>query len=139
MPKHPRRGDSGQDDRDGLAVHIRKRGGGAVTARANWKTNPDRDLEHLAKLMSDKAVSRGVPYELRELANVYDKWEAPAEAIRSDARRLLKRKRPGNTSSIEEIAAEIELRITDAESLRNLANRLLIAKAINSARGFRNG
>ncbi len=60
-----------QPDRDGLAVHLHKRGGSPIRVRAKWTENPSPDerLIHYARLMLAEAIPSKLPYELRTLAD----------------------------------------------------------------------
>ncbi len=131
--KHPRPEDSGQHDRNGLAVHFVKRGGGTLAVRANWAANPDKHLMRLVKLISAEAVSGGVAYDMRKIAAVYDgSWPEATikDAIQRDALSVMQGKRPLGGSRMDEINALIQDRVIDADSLRSLANDFLVAKAL---------
>jgi len=131
--KHPRPEDSGQHDRNGLAVHLVKRGGGTLAVRANWAANPDKRLMRLVELISAEAVSGGVAYDMRKIAAVYDgSWPEATikDAIQRDTLSVMQGKRPLGASRMDEINALIQDRVMDADSLRSLANDLLVAKAL---------
>ncbi len=139
--KHPRPGDVGQTDRNGLAVHVVKRGGGPVAVRANWPTDsakdPSQHLQQLAKWIADQSVPGRVPYDLYTLAKVYESWPAASvkDAIERDVLDVMRGKQPRGDSRMREIEGLIEHHVTDARSLRGLANELLVAKAISAASG----
>lgn len=132
--KRRRPAGSGQENRDGLAVRLVKRGGGEITVRANWSAALDEHLAHLAKMIAAKAVSNRVAYDLHEIAAVYDSWKLPEDsvkdAIRGDTLSVMQGKRPLGGSRMDEINALIQDRVIDADSLRSLANELLIAKVL---------
>jgi len=131
--KRRRPADSGQEDRDALAVHLVKRGGGTLAVRANWATNPDKRLMRLVELISAEAVSGGVAYDMRKIAAVYDgSWPEATikDAIQPDTLSVMQGKRPLGASGMDEINALIQDRVMDADSLRSLANDLLVAKAL---------
>ena len=88
-------------DRNGLAVHLHKRGGGPVKVRKQWTTNLDSTLSEAAGWFFSGAVSNRTPYELDRLAAVYDGWpeESLGQAMRSDAARIIDRKRPTGTEN----------------------------------------
>jgi CRISPR-associated protein Cmr2 len=133
--KQPRVEDGAQQPRDGLAVHVLKRGGGPVAVRANWAENPDQHLQKLARRIGSRSISTRVAYDLCQLADVYDSWgeEIVAEPIRLDTLSVLKGKQPRGASQIQAIEALIEARVTNATSLRALANDLLIANQLATA------
>jgi len=139
--KHPPPGDVGQTDRNGLAVHVVKRGGGPVAIRANWPTDsakdPSQHLQQLAKWIADQSVPGRVPYDLYTLAKVYELWPAASvkDAIERDVLAVMRGKQPRGESKMQEIRELILGRIEDAKSLRGLANELLVAKAIGAASG----
>src|SRR5690606_7013330 len=83
--KQPRPEDGEQEDRNALAVHVIKRGGGPVATRANWSSEPDQQLQTLTTWIADRAVSGGVAYDLRQLASVYDAW--PVETVQAAIQR----------------------------------------------------
>lgn len=128
-----KRPEEGQQERDGLAVHLVKRAGGKISVRANWQTAPDKHLMHLAGLIAAKAISGSVAYDLHKIAAVYDSWpEATVKnAIQRDALSVMQGKRPSGTGGMGEVNTLINKRVTRADSLRGLANELLVAKALN--------
>lgn len=138
--KHPRPGDAGQENRNGFAVHVLKRGGGPVTVRMNWDaTNDPSDyLQQLVAWIASQSVSGRVPYDLYALANVYESWLADGaqDAIGRDVLRVLKRKQPRGESKMPEFERLIKRHpVTHSESLRRFANALLVARAIGAASG----
>jgi CRISPR-associated protein Cmr2 len=139
--KRPRPGDIGQTDRNGLAVHVVKRGGGPVAVRANWSTDTTKDpsqrLQQLAEWIAAQSVPGRVPYNLHNLANLYESWPADSakDAIQRDVLAVMQGKQPRGTSKMPEIKSQILDRVRDANSLRGLANELLVARAIGAASG----
>jgi CRISPR-associated protein Cmr2 len=121
-------------DRNGLAVHLHKRGGVPVKVRKQWTENLDERLAEYARWFQDRAVSNRTPYELHRLADVYDGWPGITvkEAIRRDAFRVIEKKRPGGekTGEMQEIRAAINRRVNDAGDLRDLAAELLVARQL---------
>ena len=120
-------------DRDGLAVHLHKRGGGPVRVRRQWDTRLDDTLTRYAAWFLTGAVSNRTPYELAHMADIYDGWPSGtiAKAIQGDAIRVIDRKRPtGSASAMDKIREELEGRrhIGAAGDLRGLANELLVAR-----------
>lgn len=131
--KHPRDGDGQQDDRNGLAVHVVKRGGGPLAVRANWSDNPDQRLKQLAQWIEGQSVSGRVAYDLHKIAEVYETWppETAKAVIQSDVRSTLKKKQPSAASGAGVLDKIIEDRVGSAASLRSLANDLLVARALS--------
>lgn len=139
--KHPRSADVGQTDRNGFAVHVVKRGGGPVAIRANWSSDAAKDLSQRlpqsAEWIAAQSISGRVPYDLYTLANVYESWPTASikDAIQRDVLAVMQGKQPRGTSMILEIKSQILDRVEDANSLRGLANELLVARAIGAASG----
>jgi CRISPR-associated protein Cmr2 len=82
-------------DRDGLAIHLHKRGGAPISVRARWNDNPDHRLERFASLMNDGIIPTKLPYELRAMAKLYEAptWAGNADgAIQQDLYRLIAKK-----------------------------------------------
>jgi CRISPR-associated protein Cmr2 len=139
--KQPRPGDVGQADRNGLAVHVVKRGGGPVAVRANWSADSAKDpaqhLQQLAQWLAAQSVPGRVAYDLYALAEVYDSWHAETvrDAIQRDVLAVMQGKQPRGKSKMQEVRGLILDRVEDAKSLRALANELLVARAIGAASG----
>jgi CRISPR-associated protein Cmr2 len=143
--KQPRQSDGQQEPRDGLAVHLLKRGSGPVELRANWAKNwwegMDQELQALAQWINDRALSGRVAYDLHKVAEIYDTWPArtAADAIQRDTLSVIKGKSSTmstwcpSESRIKEVGEFIRERVTDAASLRRLAEELLIARQLASA------
>ena len=133
--KQPRTADGHQDVRDGLAVHLLKRGGGPIDVRANWSDGPeglDHHLQRLALWFNDRAISGRVAYDLRKIADIYDTDIWPSEsvegAIQRDTLSVMKGKQPRGNSRMSEVEQFIRDRVKDAATLRRLAEELLIAR-----------
>jgi len=66
-------------DRNGLAVHLHKRGGGdPIYLREQWRNDDrslDRKLEKWAKMHLENVLPDKAAYEMRELAEVYGNWK----------------------------------------------------------------
>ena len=127
--KQPREPDGRQEPRNGLAVHLLKRGGGPIEVRANWSKNwwegMDQQLQTLAQWINDRALSGRVAYDLRKIAEIYtsDAWPAGAvaDAIRRDALAVIKGKQPGGKSRMKEVEEFLRERVKDAASLRRFS------------------
>lgn len=121
-----------EPDRDGLAVHVRKRGGGPVAIRRSWKTDPDRRLAEFAQLLLAGAIPNRIGYDLEQVARVYEDWHAATvnEAIRLDALRVIARKQPRGESQMDRIARLVSTSVSNAKTLRELCEELAIARQI---------
>lgn len=130
--KNSRVEDGVQDARNGLAVHLLKRGGGPIAVRANWTDDPDRRLAELANHLNDGAIPSRVAVDLYQVARVYDGWpaESVAEAIRHDTLRVIAAKQPRGASAMSQIRKLVHAKVADAASLRRLADELLVARQI---------
>jgi CRISPR-associated protein Cmr2 len=137
--KHPRSDDVGQSDRNGLAVHVVKRGGGPVAIRANWSTgsakDPTQHLQQLAAWIAAQSVPGRVAYDLYTLAEVYESWHPSTvkDAVQRDVLAVMQGKLPRGASRMPEVRGLILDRVEDAKSLRGLADELLVARAIGAA------
>ena len=127
-----------QPDRDGLAVHLHKRGGSPIRVRAKWTENPSPDerLIHYARLILAEAIPSKLPYDLRKLANLYENWptETVANAIRQDMSPVIRDKQPRQAdSTCPQIEVALRSRVTDDASLHRFAEELLVARQIATA------
>jgi hypothetical protein len=124
-----------RDQRNGLAVHLIKRGGGLVAIRASWTEDPVARLTKLAELQESQAIPGRVAYDLHRVADVYENWSNQnrvAAAIPRDALRIIEAKQPRARGGLEEVR-EALARVSDADSLRRLADELLVARQIAAA------
>jgi CRISPR-associated protein Cmr2 len=121
-------------DRDGLAVHLHKRGGGPIQVRMKWQDAPQERLENYARLFQQRAIPSRLPYELRQMATVYERWQSAtvADAVRRDVLRTISAKQ-GNTVHLAAVAEVVHTRVRDAGSLRDFAEELLLARQIATA------
>jgi len=123
-------------DRNGLAVHLHKRGGAPIHVRGQWTDEIDKRLGRYAELLRAEAIPGKLPYEMRSLFTLYENW--PAEsislALRQDVLRVIRDKQPrAGNRFLSEIEDVVKTRISDVESLRAFSNELLVAKQIASA------
>ncbi len=127
-------------DRDGLAVHLHKRGGAPVRVRKPWAEKLD-ETEKLDERLADYArwflkgaVSSRIPYELHRLADLYDDWPVATrkDAVQRDAFRVIEKKRPSGekTEEMQEIRDAVKGRVNGAGDLRDFAGELLIARQL---------
>lgn len=96
--KHP--------DRNGLAIHVRTRGGAPLEVRGTWEENSFIERLNLWKTFHlEERISHGTAYDIRTLAlnyagRPYDERAAPA--IRAELHRLLTKKSPSGKRPLEE-------------------------------------
>lgn len=125
-----------QPDRDGLAVHLHKRGGAPIKVRAKWMENPDERITRYAHLFLAEAIPGKLPYDLRRLADLYEGWptETVERAIQQDMIRVIRAKQPrsGRTHR-PEIEKSLQDRVSCAMSLHRFAEELLVARQIATA------
>jgi CRISPR-associated protein Cmr2 len=125
---------NGEPVRNGLAVHLQKRGGGPMRVREQWtEKGLDARLAELADLLRAGAIPNRIAYDLARLAEVYAGWplETAANAIRQDAYRIIAAKQPcGAEKRMDHVRNLIAQRVRDADSLRGFANELLIARQL---------
>lgn len=120
-------------DRDGLAVHLHKRGGAPISVRARWNEYPDHRLARFANLMNDGIIPTKLPYELRVMANLYEPWAENADAaIQQDLYRLIAKKTSRGLGTVRQALSEF-IKEMNSDKLMTLASELLIARQIATA------
>jgi CRISPR-associated protein Cmr2 len=120
-------------DRDGLAVHLHKRGGAPIGVRARWSDNPDHRLERFANLMNEGIIPTKLPYELRAMANLYEPWTENADAaIQQDLYRLIAKKTSRGLGTVRQALSEF-IKEMNSDKLMTIASELLIARQIATA------
>ena len=138
--KHAKNSKPGEgQSRNGLAVHVHKRGGGPVSVRGNWNLKSedrsiDHDLNTIAELINSEGETRlpsRFASELVILSREYGQWPlspATAEAIQKDVLRVLRKK----AGKIAENPRMIQLiqQLTDSASVQRLAEKILVARQI---------
>lgn len=124
---------SKRPDRDGLAVHLHKRGGAPIEIRASWKDDLDHRLERFAKLINDGIIPSKLPYELRTLAQVYESWTGNADAaIQQDLFRLIAKKSSRGAGTVRQALSD-DLQGLNSGKLMVLAQELLVARQMATA------
>ena len=112
--------------RNALAIALYTRGGQPIRLEADpWSSNPSESWRSLTEAMQANEVSRGFPYELRELAREFRGVVIDTERIRQEAIRVLNRKQGGESKKI--IENEI-MKIDTADGLEKLSLRLVTAR-----------
>jgi CRISPR-associated protein Cmr2 len=129
-------------DRDGLAVHLHKRGGGdPIYLRERWQDNDrslDRKLDKWANMHLNDELPDKAAYEVRELARVYGNWneikkEDLKDLIKADAARILKRKSPGGAEDKKINPKDLDFMLDGLDSckkIRHLADELILARKL---------
>lgn len=117
-------------DRNGLAVHLHKRGGAPIVVRSRWEEEPDRRLTRFAEWLNAGEIPTRLPYELRAMARLYESWgEDAVSAIAGDLRRLIARKSSRGSGEVAERLSG-ELGEMSSEGLSRLSRELLVARQI---------
>ena len=125
-------------DRDGLAIHLHKRSGAPITYRVRWSDSaPDVRLRRYADLMRAGAIPTKLPYDLRPLEQVYDRWlksDKTGAALKKDVIRIIRDKQPSEGKRyMEEVVTLVEERVKDLPTLRTFGSELLIARHLAEA------
>jgi len=126
-----------QPNRDGLAVHLHKRGGSPIHVRSQWTDGPDERLTRYAELIQAEAIPGRLPYELRRLAGVYEDWpgDSLVRALRQDVLRVIRDKQPrSGRAYLKEIERLVNERLNDSVSVYRFTEELLVARQIATAR-----
>jgi CRISPR-associated protein Cmr2 len=122
-------------DRDGLAVHLHKRGGAPIQVRANWSDDPDKRLKRFADLINDRTIPGKLPYELRQMVTLYENgenWPDIDAAIQKDLFRLIAKKTSRGEQTVREKLSG-DIAEMNSKKLLKLAEELLVARMIAEA------
>ncbi len=134
---------NGLGDRNGLAVHLHKRGGGdPIRLREQWTDDNkslDKRLAKWAEMHKKNALPDKAAYEMRELAEVYRNWKGTQKVelenlIKADVKRMLKRKRPGGGEDQKILEKKIDSMLQGLNSyqkVRHLADELILARKLS--------
>lgn len=118
-------------DRDGLAVHLHKRGGAPIRIASRWETKPEERLQNFAELMNEGTIPTKLPYELRALAKLYEKWPAGTvkDALNADLMRLIAKK---TSKGVDTVRQRLGIHIENHTSVTLLAfaEELVVARLI---------
>ena len=107
-----------------LAVALHTRGGAPMTVVEPWNKP---ELEKLLELyQSERKISRGVPYELRELAREWEKTRLSMSVLEAEAARIAARK--------EGVTLEIPT-LESIKDLETFANKLVLARFLSGLGG----
>lgn len=106
-----------------LAVALHTRGGAPMTVVEAWGT---LELEKLIERYQTQEVSRGVPYELKQLAREWYGTDLPISALQAEANRIMARKE----------GARLELPTLESiQTLETFANKLVLARFLSGLGG----
>lgn len=125
-------------DRNGLAVHLHKRGGSPVQVRSQWTNKPDKRLTRLAALIRTDAIPSKLPYDLRKLADHYTEWRQDTDeqkqlvrsAMCQDVLRVIRDKQPRSGRQHMREIEQIVNRIETPQALMQFTEQLLIARQL---------
>jgi len=118
------------EGKDALAVHLHKRGGSPIRIADRWGNSPEKRLLKFASLMNQGIIPTKLPYELRAMAKLYERWTDNTDtAIQQDLYRLIAKK---SSRGIETVRKELatELQGMDSNKLISLAQELLVARQL---------
>jgi CRISPR-associated protein Cmr2 len=102
-----------------LAVALHTRGGTPITVVEPWN---QPELKHLLELYQTQTVSRGVPYELKQLAREWHGTDLPLTALQAEACRIVDRK--------EGVKIEIST-LNSVKALEIFADKLVLARFLS--------
>ena len=102
-----------------LAVALHTRGGAPMTVVEAWGAP---ELKQLLGVYQTQRVSRGVPYELKQLAKEWHETGLELGVLQAEANRILSRKE----------GAKLELpTLTSIQALETFANKLVLARFLS--------
>ncbi len=106
-----------------LAVALHTRGGAPMTVVEAWGMH---ELEKLLEVYQTQQVSRGVPYELKQLATEWQGTGLGLEVLQAEANRIMARKE----------GATLEIRTLESiKDLETFANKLVLARFLSGLGG----
>jgi CRISPR-associated protein Cmr2 len=135
------KGDKNPDNHGNrLAVALHTRGGAPMIVVEPWNKP---ELEKLLEFyQGQESVSRGVPYELKQLAR---EWlpELPAKALQAEVLRIVKRKQatkeaakqPENTNWFDLPISDVADSKAAIKALETFANKLVLARFLSGLGG----
>lgn len=126
------------EGKDALAVHLHKRGGAPIRVRRSWSASFDEHLSRYAEWIRQDALPGKLPYDLRNLVELYKDWrlatpEQTSEAMRKDVVRVIRDKQPrAGKQYMKEIEGIVKELNTPAD-LEKFSQELLVARLIATA------
>jgi CRISPR-associated protein Cmr2 len=140
------------DSRNGLAVTVRARNNSEIFVREQWRKDKedmgsefplssmslDKRLLFWASCFAENRIPSKFPYELRDSAKLYEKWEDKktiAPAMQTDVLRIFKRKdlRLGCDEEARVKDYIVKVIKESHKSIERLADELLVAQWIGAA------
>jgi CRISPR-associated protein Cmr2 len=106
-----------------LAVALHTRGGAPLTVIEPWN---QPQLQDLLELYATQNVSRGVPYELKQLAREWHESDLPLTSLQAEARRIVDRK--------EGTKLDIPI-LGSVKDLSVFADKLVLARFLSGLEG----
>jgi CRISPR-associated protein Cmr2 len=106
-----------------LAVALHTRGGAPLTVIEPWN---QPQLQDLLELYATQNVSRGVPYELKQLAREWHESDLPLTSLQAEARRIIDRKE-GTKLDIPTLGSVQDLDV--------FADKLVLARFLSGLEG----
>ena len=124
------------DDKNGLAITLRKRGGADRTINGKWSVFYKR-LSHLIDFYRKDALSGGTAYELQELHRILSKTGIPADGLAQEALRIVARKKEagGGKDVSDDVKRAFQQWLDpkkDHISLAELAKEMIVAGMFTS-------
>jgi CRISPR-associated protein Cmr2 len=121
--------DAKKPERNGLAIWMYHRGNSLCSVKQQWTNELDKRINRWANLFAEQKIPQKFPYDLRSLADLYDKSEVPADCLQKQLIATASHKRVYAT----ELYREFE-KIKDVPTMEKLVNELLIAQMIGDVK-----
>lgn len=122
--------------KNALAVQLYKRSGAPIGICASWESDPDHRWNRYAQLLRCQALSGKLPYDLVQLADVYEEWEDAATlqpALRHDVLRVIRDKQPRAGRQYLREVEQIVQTLSGPQDLRRFCEELLVARQLAAA------
>lgn len=132
--KRPRQEDTDSTDHNGIAIHVHPRSGADFSIRECWREDGgslDHRLKCWAGFFDQAKLPKGLPYEIRTLADTFAGWsdaETLALALPAELRRILGRKETKLDESERAWIGTRFDRVKEIKALEALALELLVAR-----------
>jgi CRISPR-associated protein Cmr2 len=122
-----------RDGRNRLAVSICTRGSEGITGISCWEDDPVGESWMQLIEAFRNGLSRGLPYELRELAREMENTELPEDVVQNEAIRVINRKEGKEKLGDENERRNwvVEQKLKKPDDLARLADRLYIARFLS--------
>lgn len=127
----------GVPSKDALAVHLHKRSGAPIKMASRWQSHPDSRLTLYAELLQKEALPSKLPYDLNQLAELYEapRWAEDVRrmAMQKDVLRIIADKQPRAGRRYLSQVRDIVAGLANAQALQSFCNELLIARLLAEA------